>query len=1487
MTGDIRIAWPGGLTREADSAGRRERAGRRPRAMRRAGHGAAVLSMFLLAAGQLATTLPAPTLAETGVRLPTETLAAPGMQSVNAPARIARVATVPGSPDNEAWAIGYSRAVHPGWQSNADPGQVLFLHYTDESGWQIAGPPTLPTGAVFSGRLLSLALAQSGEGWAVGEKGTIVHHQPGYGWAVTDNSPTDATLESVSLVPSGSTGWAVGAPKPNAQAGSSAMTILRLQGGSWQQEALPATLGGANPPTLMGVSAVDGDIAWAVSGEGAQSTTATVNSQALYVFYRNSSGWQQLSTKEGMFDSPPATAQDGKTPITGAAGGAVAATSDGAWVVGRLQPRQTGTVLGDQLTGDSSRPFAIWFQSPQHGSLVSSYCPGIDQVQSNGQPMPQDLCDKEVPLTGFGLTAVTSFANSKDSSGQSPDEAFAGGMGLLHFTPGSGIWRWEQDSVGFVAAIGMASPQEGWVAGSGGNAAGAGVLSDSIALGHWTRHPQVPAIAAWPDPSRFPAEAVATDPDGSGQALAVGTHGTRMHYVPNQGWILHSLGINDLHALSWPTPKSAWAVGNNEDIFHWDGLGWDEMTGPTRVYGGQPDNLFGVAFNSSGRGWAVGSGATILDYSGGRWRRDPNPVGLLSQTNLYTVATVPGGAIAAGGDNTVLVFRGGGWSVDADAANALPAGGPPVTFYASASLPDGWAALGGTGGVVLLRSPAGSYELVQPGVDGTVIALGLSGAGRPAVVASVDPGASVKYFGGKLAATQGWVYVHADDGWHDVELNHRVTVWESTDTAAPRDPVLGFALDPKAIRGWAAGGYPADTLDDETHSYEDGGSTGSLDRLDVTGDPRPPSEQLALPGSPGDGFRFAFLSDSACGGGLCGPADGTGIMADSFLQRAQADINLVNPDLNFFGGDMRRSGLTAELDVVKRILGGFHAPVYGAIGAQDLLSNTTVAGQSTPGTAAGSGNGYYLHEFGDAPAPWGTVGGNSQGAPAGVRPVEPPGTLATGQARTHYAFDYAPEGLPPQVRFIVLNDSDGTLTDGQANPAASDASSAQETWLASVLNTSLPTIIVMNAPTEDPRNLAATPPPLDQASVTSFEQSISAHLPSAVFSGFYTANLHYPITAPNLPAKVDAYISGGAGSPIDPQGTHNPFQGDYHAWLLVTVKLDQRNALGQAPVVVQSMPIIDTLAMTINPVGASPEGVLPAGTPSIVTAIGRTPDAGLSNVQNPSAYDPLQARTQYVTVPNPLVDQAACVGIPHDYCSVPSAQDPYHYFKSGDDKIAEFVKPCYTISAPVFPCLDQKGQLIPDDQDGYLCAKSPGSTWIDAVVGIHRVRQQITVGPGFGKCIKKPVLPPPPTIPKPPIVPNIQVPAPAAAPVAPGPAPRLIHHPIFHGVIQNPLVAAVVPPPVPVLAAAPPLPAAGTAAKKEEEREKAFEHSKESGDGGHQHQAVAVTTTEPRWDAKPVAAAGAAAMGMLIFGAAWVSARRRSSPAVIDVRRWE
>lgn len=1396
--------------------------------------------------------------APTAVTLGTQSLSTPTMQPVNLSARPVRVAVVPGTGGAEAWAIGYSSAQVPGWTTGG-LGQPVFMHYTSSGGWQVTGPAVTDSGAPSTKQLTSLSVAAGGEGWAVGAAGTLVHHSAGsLEWHVMTPAANGSPLTSVSVVaaPGGAvTGYAVGA----------SLTILHLAAGSltWQPDTgLPVGVS----TDLASVSTVADGEAWAVSGD---------TSTSLTVYHRSGGSWGTAST-ETMFSSPSATGTN-----QAASGAAIAAAGSGAWVVGRMEPNDQTHPLGDTSTGDRSRPFAI---SITGSGSVRSYCPSTVQpstTTANGATV-SEVCDSDLPIGAFGLTGVAGFGDPNCS------EAFATGMGLFRFVPNSsctgGTWQRENDAVGYLSGLSMANPVEGWMVGTGSNAISGAALSESLAIGHWTQHPNVPAMARWPEPGSNPLEGDALSPDGSGAVLAVGGSGELERFAPGFGWV----GLNNnfvarsaFHAIAWPAVNSAWAVGNNGDMAHWDGASWSGSKMPRLHYDDAFTALYGIAFADAGHGWAAGDDGVLLDYAGG-WHRNPLST-RLTQQPLYTVVSGGGTGVAAGANGTVLDAVGSTWSVDGTASALAGAGSPnPATIFASASLPDGTVVLGGTGGLLLERSRGGQFSRIDTesaagSLDGTIVALGLSrdSAGRLQILASVSPHTTSKYVSGNLATTDGYLMVRDGSGWHDIELNHQLTMWASSDAAAAHDPVFAIALERTGMKGWAVGGYPALTLDDDNFSSERDTSSGSVYRVNGSGDPNPPSSALNLPPPPSHGFTFAFLGDSACAAGVCGAALGSGAKADVVLQEAQREIEMSNPDLTFFGGNMRGSGRKEELDIFNRYTQSFTMPFFAAMGGQDLLSalNPNDVVSQAPSNPVGTTDAPYLQEFQNQLEPWGTrtVAGN------GIRAVD---GNSTQDAATHYAFDYQPPGLPAQVRFIVVNSSDGTLGDAGANPGYTGASN-QTTWLNNELSTAhgMTTIVISSSPMEDPRTKTET------AAGTTAEPLFAAS-PSvaAVFASTINDNTKSQLTgAPG----VTQYISGGAGSPLD--GTVNSLHGYYHSWLLVTVDPDHATD-GKPAVSVQSMPVVESVDMRLGYQAAG--GSIPAGQSVQVWGIGRLPDAGIGNLNGTASNPTNQSKTDYVQFPPNGYGYFNCTtGTESDGCTVPYAQEPSHHFAveaTGQDPnrpVAMFVQPCPNVSTPLWPCTDNGGKIKPDDagEFGFLCALNPGKAWIDVTMGVREVRQQITVTSGSGFCNQHPI--PEPVIQVHHTATQVgpQPPQPQPVPVnQPAPKPALRpHHPFVHIITNNP-VAAVVPPPVPVLAAAPPLPAAGTAAKKEEEREKALEHSKQEGG----HSAVIRADADAAWDPRPIAGAGAAALLMFIFMSTW-AAGRREPEAAIDERRWE
>jgi photosystem II stability/assembly factor-like uncharacterized protein len=115
--------------------------------------------------------------------------------------------SVPDSTGGDAWAVGMY-----GW-----PFKGLILH--ESSGHWSKIHPTRSDLDDLNG----LAVASSGEGWAVGENGALLHLTDAK-WSAVPSSPTTNDLNGVALSASGSEGWAVGFRR----------TLLHLTGGAWR-----------------------------------------------------------------------------------------------------------------------------------------------------------------------------------------------------------------------------------------------------------------------------------------------------------------------------------------------------------------------------------------------------------------------------------------------------------------------------------------------------------------------------------------------------------------------------------------------------------------------------------------------------------------------------------------------------------------------------------------------------------------------------------------------------------------------------------------------------------------------------------------------------------------------------------------------------------------------------------------------------------------------------------------------------------------------------------------------------------------------------------------------------------------------------------------------------------------------------------------------------------------------------------------------------
>lgn len=1322
------------------------------------------------------------------------------MQPVNVGLRVALVASVPGSPSKEAWAVGLSSAKLPGWAGTE--GQTVFLHHTSRSGWLIVGPPVGSSGGVQNPKLTSISLAANGDGWAVGDKGAMVRLSGGR-WVMAPNR-TDSVLTALSVGSSGGAayGFAVG----------DGPTVLRLfSGDNWVKDDAGLPVGEDESWDLLGVSAVGPNEAWV---SGASLAKGVSSGDGVLILHRTSGGWDRVLTNDPIFDAREARRdEDTGTVVVSARAPAVAATGGGAWVGGTIVPVKASASLGDPA-GDPTRPFVLHVGS----GGVTSYCPDdyildVDQnpnAERKATSRTTALCDKPFPLSGFGIVAMQAFPG---------DEVFAGGLGLFHHRDGS--WFREPNAVGYLTSVGLSSPTEGWVAGSG-NAYGVAASVSSIGtLGHWTKSPATPRMARWPEPVTdanmlvsHPLEAVAVAPDGSGRAVAVGQQGAMLIYKPEVGWDSFNKQTNyALHDVVWPSASTAWAIGGQGTILRFDGTAWRSDPNSERLTRAA---LFGAAFSSATRGYAVGATGAILRYDGVRWSKDPAHLKVTTD-DLYAVDAAGDQFVAVGANGTVLVNRGGTWSRESGLEGLLSRGGQIPALYAVEGLSDGTALAGGESNTLIRRDgPRGGWRVESEGArvppEGTILALAARRSGSGLNIFASVSYEPLKFSGENPAAITGFLLYGTPAGWRDLDFKTRMTTYPVFDASAPRDPVYGVALE-GASKAWAVGGTGAGNDDFQGHvqAYP----TSSIYRVDLTGDPEHVGNTTTpILDTDSNVISFAFFGESMCGRGLCSVAMGTGTKADVVAAQIQDEINAMSglpggPRFVVFGGNMRATGIPEELGQFKRFADGFRIPFYASLGAADLFGGLQkVDFEDIPDFTGGelkerlngpADDSFYLDAFSDRPKPWGR--GDIRGT---IEPVlSPP---AASGSRTHYAFDYVVG--KKRLRIIVLDDS---LPLRLSNKETQNPPNDQKAWLKDVLLDARDpmkdavSIVIMNRPSLDPHNHK---PDLEVLSVEQTAGSLGA---GAVVTAFYRENHAEIIDLSKLDASLGAstmpvYVFGGGGAPLTslPDRPPDPSLGKYHSWQLVSVNFDEdrrakKGILRQGEVYAYSYPVVDTVS-----IHAIDGVVVPGGQTLRFTGSGRAPDGGGPN-------DPLQSRAALV----PLDFGSAGISRPDIYDKLrPKIQTatggsigPAYLYVSEDRDVGYFARPDPIDPTGRRPYIDPAREAaglpgpLPDPTSGLFCAIGAGTTYVSLISGFHRSRMQVTVTGGYGPCVKEPVVQPPPLT----VAQLAPLPRPAFQPFLAPPPP------------EPQTIALVPPPPVPVVAPAPP--ASGAYAKREKHEE--------------------------------------------------------------------
>lgn len=1355
------------------------------------------------------------------------------MQSMTLPARISRVAVVPGSGGAEAWAIGHMERAQPDWSAE----QVVFLHYIRGAGWSLYGPPLDSTNQPARDLVLgNLSISSNGEGWAVGTQGTLVHLSGGQwryssacgsGRPMPQDSCGDLLGVSIVNVAGHNVGYAVG----SSRGGGSANTILALNGSTWTLDGAAVVPDPTPVLDFVAVASVNADDAWAVAG---------TSSRELQIFRRTAVGWVRQRTNQPIFDNP-APSVDGRQVNLSAQGTSVAVTPTGntVWIGGGIYPVDASSPLNQ-----ADMPFTIRWS----GSFTT-YCPPQYSL-SNDDVSISDICDKRMPIAPYDVSALSVLPNG---------EVFAAGLGLYHYK--SDVWWREPDTLGYLSSVSFSSSTDGWVA-SSGNTIGGGraAASSSNSVGHYTPPPLRSRTARWPHFNKTVLYGAATSTGG--RTLAVGANGSSLLYTPGIGWqqLNGSAGGSEMHSVAWTNSQTAWAVGKGGAIAVFRGDDIDVSSAASSL---TRSDLNAVAV-SGNSGFAVGDRGTILRLSNGAWSKDPS-----SETNpetLWDVASTGSGFVAVGANATILRNPSGApgaWSRDDSLASVFSNSPTPPNVFAIDTLQDGTLVVGGGPKFIAVQgSGAEAWQRLSP-LDGagSIIDLQSSRTSRGIEVIAAFSESDQRF------STRRTSLMRFDGSqWDDLGMSDRRTAFIGGDGAGIPDPVFSIAMESSGKRGWAVGGSPANVPDD-FGGYNSNQSSAIL-RWDLTADPAPTNTDAPVQ-VPQGLLNFAYFSESSCGKSFCSLAVGSGTKADEVALRIRDSINAASlqeggPKFVIFGGNMRSVGIPEEIEEFRGYLTGFRIPVFGAMGPQDVLSSSAVsqaqsllpslpdedlnrAGLKPPDTqSAVASNRDYLRSFKEMYEPWGT-GGNRYPT---IRPVQVGLGADDNFARTHYAFDYVLAGKA-LARFVVLDTSDRFFQKtGQAlknqNPSGED----QSTWLADVVVDAtrqippLPVIAVMSVPSVDPLRPISQP---QLADGKTFEAAALSNDLSAVLTGFVRANASYLVQAGGNVKTIPFYVLGGGGAPPKSTEPKYPSDGYYHSWALVSVDPTGVSLLQrQARVDVRPIPVVESVALHAVQ-GLQGEGGWPLTFAAMAHAV----------VGGGPPGDPNQTRMSYLTFPSPppcLHDGFSGGG----FCTNRSALSPDYHFISEDTTIAAFVRPGAGVGNPAVV----NGFLIPDDQLGFLCTFKTGTVWVKIVSGLKQMRLPVTVGPGFGPCVDHPILAPP----------KIPLPRLPNQPVEPEPRHLIFRPPV----IPDTIIVALPPVPAPIPAPAPPASAAG--ARKEEE-EAQFE---EQGDEG-ENAAARVFREDPVSGGQPadgwlyMMAAVSAAM-MLALATGSVSAANRRAP---------
>ena len=1186
--------------------------------------------------------------------------------------------------------------------------------------------------------------------------------------------------------------------------------VLHWDGSKWTREKIEVPETSKGDFRVLALSASSPTNAWLL-GQLSESG----QSGGVALFQRVPGGeaspptWQPVAAAKGGTPGEPLSVLGEPLQVTGAGEPPVVAA-----------PLLTATKTGLWLDGEVKEGRLTLFFKPGEG-VAGVWCKFSSQCEEGGAAL-----EEEVPV---GASRSFAWDNPSLPFGERVITGMSEGVTLR--LEGTRFRRvlalgGGSENVGAKFGAAFANPRDGW-------------LGATFLPVHLTQSREATnELTQYPVPFHHALLAIAPQPGApvgslASQALAVGNEGEVARYTPGEGWQPESLlkaggrrATPRLHAVAWPTPERAFAVGDIGEMWLWRGETglWEPDPAAPRNFQG---NLLGVAFDPSNpsRGFAVGQGGVLLRY-GKSWTQEPaEAIPPAAQGASFT-------SIAFAGSEALVAFRkpetekgenkytggvivnrpGSGWTLDESASAPLGPGGLP---WAVAGLPDGGAALSGedvfgTPLVVERDAPSSAWHAAPPYP-------GLSAPGSLALfreggtLRAVGAGSIVSTFEADFGETppppgfppnrvtpypaaNGNVLRQTASGWsdeqHDLsEARPTAGEWANYDLPEHPDPTAAVLLAPDGSQGWAVGGEIDATsggrLDtaEAARYHESGTSPPGLTTSPVhVGEGATPTVTLAI----GGGAQCAAP---------CADRANTSIGPDVWLSTALQSAAEVKRGSS--------KAVSAFIYTGPRVTTGEHItgnntlkPPYEREYARyaELLS-----GAQLPTLVAPSATDH--------------VGGEECKFRSAFEGLHLPFAAqeCAGEAGNYGYYEENVGGAGGELHVIVLDDPAGVdqtqlrWLEGQLKAAAAAKQTAVVAGagdLEAELEKRMPgakeTIEALVSPTEGA---------------------------SAYFYDSPQRNVKGELRVAGL-GSTKAYGSGTLGYSSALQSERQDYTG-HSGYLLAEVPLDRSPA--PTP---RLIPNIGELALEAK------DGVLLRRSQSaLFAALARRPRAGCVTSGTRSACE----SSQYIPIP------ANCIGTACASAILPE----YEFSSAREGEIGEFVEPNLASGEPHAVLLGADGRPIRDNASGLFCALNAGTTTATITAGGLSSSLAVTIQAGSVRrpCGTAPLnevagqqqaaaaAPPPPapapapagaapTSSAPPPLPVPPPPATPAPPVraAPPPPPAFVPLPS----VPVSLLAFV---PLPVPSPARPTPPSGTSAvtspvevaEKEEEEEEAPE----------------------------------------------------------------